>query len=252
MPHTDDILPAARYAVVSCHAERPLDDAVWSRFSALQEGRPGGFRIAALMRPPDRAAGEDEQRWLARAHEAAAHGPVGLHTHWTAPDHARPTTGEPAVLVREQIAWMRSRARIEPIAFCGGGWYMDEDVATVLAELGVTDCTATAFRPWYLPPDAPRLEVEEPAYVELPAGARFLELPTTHGLRMLVRSAVAPLRPPLVHAYFHDTDLLDRSRHAALRAALAILGRRRTPTDLDEVQRRFTPVKTMSFANSRG
>ena len=26
-----------RYAVVSCHVERPLDDAVWARFSALQE-----------------------------------------------------------------------------------------------------------------------------------------------------------------------------------------------------------------------
>ena len=252
MPHTDDILPAARYAVVSCHAERPLDDEVWSRLSALQERRPGGFRIAALLRPPDRAAGEDEQRWLARAHEAAARGPVGLHTHWTAPDHARPTGGDPAGLVREQILWMRESAGIEPVAFCGGGWYMDEEVASVLAELGVTDCTATAFRPGYLPADAARLEVGEPAYVELATGARVLELPTTHGIRSLVRAAFAPLRAPLVHAYFHDTDLLDGSRRAALRGALAILGRRRTPTDLDEVQRRFTPAKTMSFANSPG
>ena len=245
-------MPAARYAVVSCHAERPLDDEVWSRLSALQERRPGGFRIAALLRPPDRAAGEDEQRWLARAHEAAARGPVGLHTHWTAPDHARPTGGDPAGLVREQILWMRESAGIEPVAFCGGGWYMDEEVASVLAELGVTDCTATAFRPGYLPADAARLEVGEPAYVELATGARVLELPTTHGIRSLVRAAFAPLRAPLVHAYFHDTDLLDGSRRAALRGALAILGRRRTPTDLDEVQRRFTPAKTMSFANSPG
>jgi hypothetical protein len=252
MPHTDDILPAARYAVVSCHAERPLDDEVWSRFSALQERRPGGFRIAALLRPPDRAVGEDEERWLARAHEAAARGPLGLHTHWTAPDHARPTGGDPAALVREQIVWLRNSAGIDPVAFCGGGWYMDEAVASVLAELGVTDCTATAFRPGYLPADAPRLEVAEPAYVELPTGARVLELPTTHGVRRLVRAMFAPLRAPLVHAYFHDTDLLDRSRHAALRGALAILGRRRTPTDLEEVQRRFTPAKTMSFANSPG
>ena len=245
-------MPAARYAVVSCHAERPLDDEVWSRFSALQERRPGGFRIAALLRPPDRAAGEDEQRWLARAHEAAARGPVGLHTHWTAPDHARPSGGDPAGLVREQIVWMRESVGIEPVVFCGGGWYMDEEVASVLAELGVTDCTATAFRPGYLPADASRLEVGEPAYVELATGARVLELPTTHGIRSLVRAAFAPLRAPLVHAYFHDTDLLDGSRRAALRGALAILGRRRTPTDLDEVQRRFTPAKTMSFANSPG
>ena len=43
-------------AVVSCHVERPLDDRVWSRFAHLQTRTPGGFRIAALMRPPDRAA----------------------------------------------------------------------------------------------------------------------------------------------------------------------------------------------------
>jgi hypothetical protein len=69
---------------------------------------------------------------------------------------------------------------------------------------------------------------------------------------MLVRSTFSPLRTPLVHAYFHDTDLLDRRRHAALRAGLAILGRRRTPSDLGELQRGFRPAKTMSFANSRG
>jgi hypothetical protein len=38
-----------RYAVVSCHVERPLDDEVWSRFFALQRARPGGFAIAALL-----------------------------------------------------------------------------------------------------------------------------------------------------------------------------------------------------------
>ena len=82
-----------RYAVVSCHVERPLDDAVWARFLSLQERRPGGFALAALMRPADTSAGEDESRWLERAREAAARGPLGQHTHWTAPDHARPTGG---------------------------------------------------------------------------------------------------------------------------------------------------------------
>ncbi|MGZ4357433.1 MAG: hypothetical protein ACXVRU_11555, partial [Gaiellaceae bacterium] len=87
MPHTGHILHG-RYAVVSCHVERPLDDDVWRRFSALQERRPGRFAIAALMRPP--AEGENEERWLERAREAVGRGPFGLHTHWTAPDHARP------------------------------------------------------------------------------------------------------------------------------------------------------------------
>ena len=54
--------------MVSCHVERPLDDGVWAAFAALQERRPGGLAIAALMRPPDTEAGEtDEERWLARA-----------------------------------------------------------------------------------------------------------------------------------------------------------------------------------------
>ena len=121
MPHTENILPGGRYAVVSCHVERPLDDEVWGRFSALQRRRPGGFRIAALMRPPDREAGEDEVLWLGRAHAAAEHGPLGLHTHWTAPDHARPTGGDPAARVREQAAWLDARG-LEISLFCGGGW----------------------------------------------------------------------------------------------------------------------------------
>ena len=37
-----------------------------------------------------------------------------------------------------------------------------------------------------------------------------------------------------------------RDQLAALRAALAILGRRRRPSDLAEVQRGFVPAKTMS------
>ncbi|MGH2997099.1 MAG: hypothetical protein ACRDM9_12360, partial [Gaiellaceae bacterium] len=69
------------YAAVSCHVERPLDDRAWRLFSRLQARRPGGFVIAALLRPPDAGAGEDEARWLERAREAAARGPLGHHTH---------------------------------------------------------------------------------------------------------------------------------------------------------------------------
>jgi hypothetical protein len=250
MPHTADILPGAKYAVVSCHVERPLDDDVWSRFSALQRSRPGGFRIAALMRPPDVEVGEDEERWLARAREAATYGPLGLHTHWTAPDHARPTSGDPAALVREQIAWLHEDAELGVRLFSGGGWYMDEQVAAVLAERGFADCTATAFRPAYLPEDAPRLHVAEPAYVELPNGLRLLVLPTTHSLGMLARAVAGRLSEPLVHAYFHDTDLLDAKRRKALSVGLVFLGAKRWQTDLEQLQRGLRPAKTMSFANS--
>src|SRR5919202_1118716 len=82
-----------RYAFVSCHVERPLDDRVWARFEALQSARPGGFRIAALMRPPDAEAGEDEALWLERARRAAELGPLGHHTHWGGPGRARPVDG---------------------------------------------------------------------------------------------------------------------------------------------------------------
>ena len=47
-----------RYAVVSCHVERPLDDRVWAAFAAFQARPPGGIRVAALIRPPDPEAGE--------------------------------------------------------------------------------------------------------------------------------------------------------------------------------------------------
>jgi hypothetical protein len=247
MPHTGPILHG-RYAVVSCHVERPLDDEVWRRFSRLQRRRPGRFAIAALMRPP--SAGEDEQLWLERAREAQALGPLGLHTHWTAPDHARPTGGDPAALVREQCEWLRS-VGLDVELFCGGGWYLDADVARVVAELGYADCTATAFKPSYLEPGAPHLQLQEPAWLELGSGQRLLELPTTHSIGMLARGLLGPFRRQVVHAYFHDTDLLDRRRSAALRVGLIFLGMKRTATDLRELQRGLRPANTMLFANRR-
>jgi hypothetical protein len=247
MPHTGSILHG-RYAVVSCHVERPLDDEVWRRFSALQRRRPGRFAIAALMRPP--AEGEDEQLWLERAREAQQLAPLGLHTHWTAPDHARPTGGDPAAVVREQGAWLRAEG-LEAQFFCGGGWYFDQDVAEAVAELGYADCTATAFRPSYLEDGAAHLQLEEPAWLELASGRRLLELPTTHSIGMLARGLWGPFRRQIVHAYFHDTDLLDRRRAAALRVGLSFLGLKRTATDLRELQLGLRPENTMSFANSR-
>ena len=248
MPHTGSILHG-RYAVVSCHVERPLDDEVWRRFSQLQRRRPGRFAIAALMRPP--AEGEDEERWLERAREAEQLGPLGLHTHWTAPDHARPTGGDAAGLVRQQGEWLSS-VGLDVRLFCGGGWYLDADVARTVAELGYADCTATSFRPSYLGEDAAHLQLQEPTWLALGDGPRLLELPTTHSIGMLARGALGPFHGQVVHAYFHDTDLLDRRRAAALRIGLAFLGLKRTATDLRELQRGLRPKNTMSFANSRG
>ena len=221
-----------RCAVVSCHVERLLDDRVWAAFSRLQARRPGGFAIAALIRPPDVSAGESEALWLARARIAAAHGPLGHHTHWGGPAQARPVDGDPAEHVRSEAAWFQERG-LHPRLFCGGGWYMDERVAAAVAELGYADCTATAFRPGYLPPGAPRLGLADPVRIRV-GGATLLELPTTHSLGMAVSAAIGPL-PRYVHVYFHDTDLLDRRRRLALGVALAVLGRRLRSARLEDI-----------------
>src|SRR5437764_7209699 len=144
-----------RYAVVSCHVERPLDDRIWERFSRLQARQ----RMAALIRPP--AEEEDAELWVDRAREAAARGPLGHHTHWGGPSQARPIEGDPAERVLREGTWLRDQG-LAPTLFCGGGWYFDAGVASAAAELGYADCTATAFRPRYLDADAPRLDAEGP------------------------------------------------------------------------------------------
>ncbi len=228
MPHTT----RKRYAVVSCHVERPLDDEVWSRFSALQERRPGGFAIAALMRPADSSAGEDEVAWVARAQEAAARGPLGHHTHWTAADHARPTTGGTAERVLAEGRRLRELG-LEPKLFCGGGWYTDLEVAEACAELRYVDVTPRARRPAYLATGEAWASRAEPARIRLPSGRLLRAIPTTHSLGDLGRALRRPRSlPGVVHVYFHDTDLVDRRRIIALRTGLVVLARLSEPTDL--------------------
>ena len=232
-------------AVVSCHVEQPLDDRAWDAFSDFQARRPGGFEIAGMMRPPEPVSGESESLWLARARILAARGPFGLHTHWGGAQQARPTGGDPAGLVREQVAWLDERG-LRPRLFAGGGWFMDESVAAALAELGLADCTATGFRPSYLEPGAARLALAEPARLRFGGGIEsdsagdsrsraLLELPATHSLGMAARGALLRL-PAYVHVYFHDTDLLEAGRRRALEWALRVIGRRRRPERLDRLQ----------------
>jgi hypothetical protein len=220
--------------VVSCHVERPLDDRIWGAFSKLQERRPGGLVIAGLLRPPDPDAGEtDDDLWVSRAREAAARGPLGHHTHFTSPTHARPTGGGTGERVRREGAWMRERG-LTPSLFCGGGWYTDHAVALACAELGYADCTPRATRPPYLADGAAWAELDGPARIDL--GERVLvAVPTTHGAGDLGRALARPGLPPQIHAYFHDTDLVDRRRRTMIAAALSLLGRRRPPFALDAV-----------------
>jgi hypothetical protein len=249
-------LPSRTVAVVSCHVERPLDDRCWDLFSRLQRRRLGGFRIAALLRPPDPDHDEQEEPWLERAREAAEQGPLGLHTHWTSPTHARPSNslllgGGAAERVRREVGRVREKG-LEPRFFVGGGWYIDEAIAEALAELGLVDCTATSFRPEYLERGAPRLALHAPGTLALPSGRRLRELPATHSLGRLARAVLRPtLREPVVHAYFHDTELLDARRRATLAGALVALGRRRRALDLDELARHDWPERPFSEAYGR-
>jgi hypothetical protein len=230
------VVGVERYAVVSCHVERMLDDAVYTAYLRVLERRPGGFAIASLARPPDAGSGEDEERWLERARALAALGPLGHHTHWTSASHARPTDGATGERVRREGAWLE-RHGVRATLFCGGGWYTDASVAAAVAELGYADCTPRASRPAYLDATAAWAELREPARLTLEGGAELLALPTTRTAGEALRATLARHGPsePLVHSYFHDTDLVDRRRRAVVLAGLALLGRRRRATDLDSV-----------------
>jgi hypothetical protein len=200
------------------------------------------------MRPPDAVFGEDEHKWLERAQEAAAQGPLGHHTHWTAPDHARPTGDGTGERVLAEGARIRN-AGLTPTLFCGGGWYTDVEVAEACAELGYVDCTPRLSRPPYLPPGEAWASLFLPARVRLPSGGLLHAIPTTHSLGDLARAMLRrewPRRMPrrvtsryrealpwFIHAYIHDTDLLDFRRRAAVQLLLNVLARRAEPTDLD-------------------
>ena len=161
-----------RYAVVSCHVERPLDDAVWARFAALQEERPGGFAIAALdaacrCRRPARTSA----LWLERARGGGGAWPARAPH---ALDGARPRAPDGRrdreLACCDGGAAAAASTALTPTLFCGGGWYTDVEVAEACAELGYVDCTLRARRPPYLPAGERWATLAAPARVELPVG----------------------------------------------------------------------------------
>ena len=232
-----------RYAVVSCHVERPLDDAVWAKLERLVRRRPAGFAVTPFVRPP--AEDEDPDRWLERVRRISTLGPLGHHTHWGGVTEARPTVGvDAASLVRTQAEWLRAHD-LAPRYFCGGGWYLDPSLAETLSSLGYVDCTATTFRQSYLEDDAPRLQLPGARRLRLPNGSTLLELPATHSLGMLGRG-VARLSGP-VHVHFHDWELVEPARAASLAVLLRVLRALRTPIDVDELARRAGDAPEATF-----
>jgi hypothetical protein len=234
-----------RYAVVSCHVERPLDDVVWRAFERLLERRPAGFVVTPLLRPPHAASGEDEGRWLERARRAAELAPLGHHTHWGGPTQARPQgDADAAAVVRGEAEWLRARG-LAPRYFCGGGWYLDEPVAEVLASFGYVDCSSTTFRQGYLGEGAPRVQLRGPSRLRLGSGAELLELPATHSLGLLARGLVR--LDGLVHLHFHDWELVDRRRALALEGLLRLLRLRRRPLSVDELASRAAAAPILGW-----
>ena len=136
---------------------------------------------AARSRP-----GEDEER-VARAAPGGRAGPFGQHTHWTSPTHARPTGGDPAARVRREAAWLRARG-LEPRSSAAAAG----TPTTRCGRRSPSSATSTAPRAT----GAPRRDGD------------LVELPTTHSLGALARGVLGR-SPPVVHAYFHDYDLLD-------------------------------------------
>jgi hypothetical protein len=222
-----------RYAVASCHVERPLDDEVWRAFERLLERRPGGLVVTPLLRPPSARDGEREDVWLDRARRAAALAPLGHHTHGGGPAQARPDGAtDAAAVVGEEAEWLRARG-LAPRYFCGGGWYLDERLAETLARYDYVDCTATTFRQSYLAADAPRLQLPGPRRLRLRSGASLLSLPATHSIGMLARGLLR--LPPGVHVHFHDWELVDGRRRAAILALLRVLGRLRPALTIEQL-----------------
>lgn len=221
-----------RYSVVSCHVERLLDEDVWSRYRSFARSR----RVASLVRPP--WDGEDAGLWGERVRELARLGPLGHHTHWGGPTQARPIADGAGARVLAEAAAFRE-AGVEPRFFCGGGWYMDGEVAAAVADLGYVDCSATSYRLPYLAAGAPYVRVAEPSWLRLADGRRLLELPATRSVGMLLRG-LGRLDEPVVHVHFHDWDLADPRRRLLLSLGLAVLRRARRPLDLDRLAESVT------------
>jgi len=232
-------------ALVTCHVEAPLNDAIWFRFLRLYEARTGGFDIVALMRPPANEEHDRENPWVERARRVERDGLLGHHTHFGGGSGARPP--DPALAadrVRRERRWLNDRG-LRPRFFCGGGWFMDRPVAAAVAEANYIDCTALSSIPSYITAAMPHLSATEPCVLILDDGQQLTELPTTHSLGMASRSLLRTrrIRQSWVHLYFHDWDLLNRRRAAALGVTLRLLGRRYRPFAIRE----FDPAVSKSW-----
>ena len=183
------------------------------------------------MRPPD-AGRARTSGLLARAR--ACSGASGALSGITRTASSRRTRARPAPRPEHartrarEAAWLAASAASQPTLFCGGGWYIDAEVADAVAEARLRRLHAPRrFRPALPRDDAPRMSGRSAgAHRARRADERLLELPSTHSLGMAARAVLGPsLGHGVIHVYFHDTDLLSRTPpRRALAAALGLLG----------------------------
>ena len=187
--------PRERYAVVSCHVERPLDDAVWARFSALQGDARAASRSRRCSAHPTPRPARTRAAWLERAREAAARGPLGHHTHWTArTTRGRRPPGPGSACARKASGYASSASRRRSSAEAAG-------TRTPRSRRPAPSSgTSTARR-----------EATRPAY--LAAGERWAFLP-----------APARIRLPSARAARHSDDALARRPGASAPAAAGCPG----------------------------
>ena len=178
------------YAVVSCHVERPLDDAVWDRYRELVR-QPAGraSRSPRCMRAAGRRRGRASASSSGRARR-----PRSGRSGTTRTGRRRRTRVRPAA-IRPSRCCARAAgcasAGLEPRVLLRRRLVHGRGVLGAVAELGYVDCTATAARPSFLPPGSPRAALDAPAWIRLDDGRRVLELPSTHSLGAAARGARA-------------------------------------------------------------
>ena len=109
-------------------------------------------------------------------------------------------------------SWIAAASTLWLLSACGSG----DDAAT--GEAAVEDKVVHVYN-----------------WIDYVGPTTLAAVPTTHGAGELLRALVRPGLPEQVHAYFHDTDLVDARRRQLIALALRLLARRRPRSDLDAV-----------------
>ena len=205
--------------MVSCHVERPLDTAVWDRYRDLCIARPGwvSHRLAAATAGRRRGRGAVRRARPRGDGARAVRAPHALDVadaraadRRRRPGGAGAARGTLAARARARAALLLRRRLVHR---CGSDERRRRPGVRRFhrdARRGRRSCRPTRRAP----------SLDAPAWIRLDDGRRVFELPSTHSLGSAARALAGDL-PRAVHVHFHDYELLDRKRRAALLARAA-------------------------------